>query len=121
VRVCQNPFIEIPFADSSFDAVVSTYAFHHLSDQAKRKAIVEMKRVLRDGGRIAIGDVMFANQIALQQALATYEWLEQEYFVTIDTLAEMLAEEGLTMEAEQVSKVAWVIWAVKQKDKILER
>src|SRR5437879_9730042 len=42
----------IPFPDRSFDRVVAVVAFHHMEDQDR--ALVEMRRVLRDSGRIVI-------------------------------------------------------------------
>jgi ubiquinone/menaquinone biosynthesis C-methylase UbiE len=49
----------LPFADESFDVVVSNYCLHELDDEAKRRALQEIQRVLRSRGRLAIGDMMF--------------------------------------------------------------
>ena len=46
----------LPHPDGSFDHVVSTLAFHHLTRQEKREALSEAFRVLRPGGRIHIAD-----------------------------------------------------------------
>ncbi|MBI2112450.1 class I SAM-dependent methyltransferase [Candidatus Woesearchaeota archaeon] len=48
---------ELPYPDSSFDDVISTEAFHHYHHQ--EKALSEMKRVCKQGGRIIIVDVDF--------------------------------------------------------------
>lgn len=48
---------ELPYEDESFDVVLSTLFFHHLSDQAKLRSAEEMRRVLRPAGRVVIGDV----------------------------------------------------------------
>lgn len=48
---------ELPYADQSFDAVLSTLFFHHLTDEAKRQTAAELVRVLKPGGRIVVGDV----------------------------------------------------------------
>jgi ubiquinone/menaquinone biosynthesis C-methylase UbiE len=49
----------LPLADASVDAVLSNYCFHHLRDSDKRRALAEVRRVLRPGGRLVFGDVMF--------------------------------------------------------------
>jgi SAM-dependent methyltransferase len=48
---------ELPYEDESFDVVLSTLFFHHLSDQAKLDSAEEVRRVLRPAGRVVIGDV----------------------------------------------------------------
>jgi ubiquinone/menaquinone biosynthesis C-methylase UbiE len=47
----------LPYADASFDLVLSTLFFHHLPDEAKRSTAVELVRVLRPGGRLVVGDL----------------------------------------------------------------
>lgn len=51
--------ISLPLVDESADLVVSNYCFHHLSDQDKHQALAEARRVLRPGGRLVFGDMMF--------------------------------------------------------------
>jgi SAM-dependent methyltransferase len=48
---------DLPYEDESFDVVLSTLFFHHLTDQAKLRSAEEVRRVLRPGGRLVIGDV----------------------------------------------------------------
>jgi ubiquinone/menaquinone biosynthesis C-methylase UbiE len=47
----------LPYADASFDVVLSTLFFHHLPDGAKRDTAAELMRVLRRGGRLVVGDI----------------------------------------------------------------
>lgn len=47
----------LPYADASFDIVLSTLFFHHLPDDAKRQSAAELVRVLRPGGRVVVGDL----------------------------------------------------------------
>jgi len=47
----------LPYADASFDLVVSTLFFHHLPDDAKRQTAAELVRMLRPGGRLVVGDL----------------------------------------------------------------
>src|ERR1700752_545031 len=53
----------LPFADDSFDVVVSSLAIHNIRGRAGReKAIDEAVRVLRPGGRLMIADVRATRQ-----------------------------------------------------------
>jgi SAM-dependent methyltransferase len=47
---------DLPYDARSFDVVVSTLFFHHLTDEAKADAAEEIRRVLRLGGRVLIAD-----------------------------------------------------------------
>jgi SAM-dependent methyltransferase len=47
----------LPYADESFDAVVSTLTFHHLTPDQQARTLAEVRRVLRPGGRLVIADL----------------------------------------------------------------
>lgn len=47
----------LPFADSSFDGVVSAFFFHHVPLELKRRSLQEVTRVLRPGGRMVVADI----------------------------------------------------------------
>lgn len=55
-------FLAIPYLDHSFDFIVTSYAFRHLSEEQKQLAIDEMKRVLKPQGRIALLDLMYMDE-----------------------------------------------------------
>lgn len=46
----------LPFPDGSFDRVVSSLLFHHLTLDGKREALAEVRRVLRPDGVLHIAD-----------------------------------------------------------------
>lgn len=45
---------ELPFADSSFDAIVSAYAMDHVGSDGARRALAEAHRVLEPGGEFLL-------------------------------------------------------------------
>ncbi|CAN5627128.1 hypothetical protein BH20ACT17_BH20ACT17_17740 [soil metagenome] len=47
---------ELPLDSDSVDAVVTSLVLHHLSTDAKRRALTEIARVLRPGGRLHVAD-----------------------------------------------------------------
>lgn len=51
--------VSLPLVDGIADLVVSNYCFHHVDDAGKRRALQEALRVLRPGGRLIFGDMMF--------------------------------------------------------------
>ena len=52
----QGMAYELPYADSSFDRVVSSLMFHHLATQEKHQTMKEVFRVLRPGGSFWVVD-----------------------------------------------------------------
>jgi SAM-dependent methyltransferase len=62
---------DLPYANKSFDAVVTRFSFHHFMDP--KKCLEEMVRVCRPGGRVVICDVYTTSA---EQA-AEYDRLEK--------------------------------------------
>jgi len=48
---------ELPYPPEKFDAVVSTFFFHHIHFELKKKVLAEVARVLKPGGRFIVVDV----------------------------------------------------------------
>jgi SAM-dependent methyltransferase len=76
----------LPFADASFDLVLSSLAIHNIADRTGREqAIDEAVRVLTPGGRLLIADILAA-----------------------DAYARRLREHG--MQSVAVRGLGWRIW-----------
>jgi SAM-dependent methyltransferase len=48
---------QLPYAYHSFDCAVSTFFFHHIEFTLKQRALAELRRTVKPGGRIVIVDV----------------------------------------------------------------
>ena len=58
VEIHDGNMMKLPFADASFDVIVSSWAIHNLYKvEDRKKALLEIARVLRPSGRIAILDI----------------------------------------------------------------
>lgn len=69
-------------AGERFDAILSTYALHHFADAEKRALFARLRRLLRPGGVLCVGDVAFetrAQQDACR-AKAGDEWDGDEFY-----------------------------------------
>jgi arsenite methyltransferase len=56
---------KLPFADNSFDVVLSSWALHNIYDAASREtALREIVRVMKPGARLAIVDIRHTAQYA---------------------------------------------------------
>lgn len=47
---------KLPFADKSFDRVISSLVIHHLTTEQKQEAFQEFRRILKTGGEVHIAD-----------------------------------------------------------------
>jgi len=63
IKLIKTSAAKLPFNDSSFDVIVSSLVFHHLSLETKRLAITEIKRVLKKEGRFLLVDFGKANRL----------------------------------------------------------
>jgi ubiquinone/menaquinone biosynthesis C-methylase UbiE len=79
----------LPFADASFDAIVSSIALHHTT---VRKAVPEMVRVLKPGGRLAVADMSRNVRWESGLGLLILPLMAVYYLVTKRSIAMMRAE-----------------------------
>jgi ubiquinone/menaquinone biosynthesis C-methylase UbiE len=63
---------DLPYTDSSFDRVLSSLMFHHLTRENKVRSLTEVYRILRNGGEIHIAD--FGKPQNLLMRVASYPW-----------------------------------------------
>jgi len=70
IRLMEGDAQDLPFADRSFDTVVCTYALCGVPDDAR--AVSEMSRVLRPGGRLILVD-------HIRSSVAPIFWLQRVY------------------------------------------
>ncbi len=84
----------LPFADGTFDVVVTRYSFHHL--QRPAAALAEMKRVCRAGGRIVVIDATpRADAQDVYDRMETLRDPSHASALTLDQLRSLGAEAGL--------------------------
>jgi ubiquinone/menaquinone biosynthesis C-methylase UbiE len=124
VPVLEGQFLHLPVADGAFDAVVSSYAFHHLTDAAKVAGAREMLRALRPGGMLVLGDIAWADAGAREAMIRRFaaagkqdlvKEIEEEYYPTVGVLTAIFAAEGCALYLEQLTDWVWVLAARKRR------
>ena len=74
-----GPAEELPFADASFDLIVTRYSAHHWLEL--RRALDQCARVLTPGGTLVVIDVLAPESPLLDTVLQTVELLRDESHV----------------------------------------
>lgn len=107
-------FLKLPFENGSFDRIVTTYAFHHLTDSEKAFALKEMLRVLKHSGEIVIGDMMFKNDDSRAQFVESLSEemkgaVDDEYYTNIEQFGDVIEAHGLRYSVEKVDTLLHII------------
>jgi SAM-dependent methyltransferase len=89
---------DLPYLDQSFDVVLTNLMFHHLDLAEKRKAVAEIARVLKTGGRY----------VSAEFGPRARNWVEGRLSKGEYTLyPSHLAEAGMTVQHEELSPFVW--------------
>lgn len=79
VQLDEGMAYALPYADGSFDVVVSTLTFHHLTPEQEERALAEVRRVLRRGGRLVIADLTLPHNRLMRLAQRLHVALRQRH------------------------------------------
>ncbi|KAF0821084.1 SAM-dependent methyltransferase YrrT [Bacillus sp. ZZV12-4809] len=130
-EIARSKLPDVPLLNGDFldfqvngpaDALVSTYAFHHLEDAEKAEAIKKYSSLLSKGGKVIFADTLFKseevkqdfiNEAKVNHFLSLAQDLETEYYTTIPVLKEIFQSNGFSVQFKQLNRFVWLIYAVK--------
>jgi putative AdoMet-dependent methyltransferase len=114
-------FLDVPLEESEMvDAIVSTYAFHHLTLAEKSEALRIMRSVLKPKGVIIFADTCYADMAGknfiLQKVKKEQKWnllrdLETEYYEFIEDMRNLFLQHGFQVRFEQLNPFVWLMAA----------
>ncbi len=125
-KLAQRRLVNVPIHDGDFlhfevpiqqvDSIVSTYAFHHLTDDEKRMAALRFNSLLSIRGKVVFADTVFVDQDAKEKAIRKAQ-IEQrfnlaqdlatEYYTTIPEMKRIFQEAGFEIEFAQCNAYVW--------------
>ncbi|MFF2481964.1 class I SAM-dependent methyltransferase [Paenibacillus sp. NPDC058071] len=115
-------FLQFPPLPAKVDTIVSTYAFHHLTDGEKDAAIELYGRLLGPGGKIVFADTAYRDdeeRKAIQDSAreAGYDQLLNdlltEYYTTLDVLEKAFTRYGFSVDFSRLNRYVWLMDATK--------
>lgn len=117
-------FLTLDFPDSSFDAVVSGAALHHLPDAWKLPAMLNVARMLKPGGQLILRDVVFVlnegetPEMCFERLVNSMETMKMEVarhvakeFSTYDWIMDgILARAGFQIVSKTVQGASFIVY-----------
>lgn len=101
-----------------FDAVVSTYAVHHLTEERKAILFERIRAALAEAGRAVFGDLMVENATERERLLAKHAHddsvagaIREEFFWDLAWAVPELERLGFSVETRRFSELSWGVVA----------
>jgi putative AdoMet-dependent methyltransferase len=113
--------LAIPYMDNQFDFVVTSFAFHHITNEQQVLALDEMRRVLKSHGRICIADLMFENESAkdlyMKECTANgrtdlLTTLQDQHYAICSSLLTWFDENGYITKHMKLNELLYIVYAV---------
>lgn len=120
--VSDGDFLDFPDPPFSPDTIVSSYAFHHLTNDEKREAVRRYGKMLAKHGKIVFADTVFKDRdsyiSAIQDAknrgfYQLAEDLETEHYPTISEIETIFTSEHFSIAFQKHNDFVWVMEAAK--------
>ncbi len=115
-------FMAFPTPTKPVQTIVSTYAFHHLTDEEKEIAIHKYSQLLGQNDKIVFADTAFKDEnarIEMHEKVKAKGYfnllqdLQTEYYTTIPVLKELFQKHGFRVVFTQLNDFVWLMEAIK--------
>ncbi|GGB49569.1 class I SAM-dependent methyltransferase [Fictibacillus barbaricus] len=116
-------FLSFPKFDQEIDTIVSTYAFHHLTDAEKDAAVRQYSQLLKKDGKIVFADTAYLHEddkkerhekVKSQGYLNLLKDLQTEYYTTLGVLEDIFKKYDFDVSFEKLNEYVWLMEAVKK-------
>lgn len=79
-----------------YDFIIATYSLHHLTNKKKINLIHSLFKLLKEDGKIIIGDVAFKTLLELNLCKVNCgdEWDDEEYYFIYDEISKLIPYEN---------------------------
>ncbi|UCZ51906.1 class I SAM-dependent methyltransferase [Bacillus shivajii] len=122
-EILSGDFLHFPLPEEEVQTIVSTYAFHHLTDDEKQQAANLYSKMLNSGHKVVFADTMFINEDEKQEIIQNAkekrflnlaEDLKTEYYTTIPFLTEIFEQANFEVSFQSMNKFVWILEATKR-------
>ncbi|KGX88232.1 class I SAM-dependent methyltransferase [Pontibacillus litoralis] len=119
----EGDFLQFATPQVPVHSIVSSYAFHHLTDEEKEQAMKLYANILPEEGVVVFADTVFESEKAkkhsIERAIAAYHHdladdLATEYYSDIPTLTDICRNQGFDVTFQQLNTYVWLMVAKKR-------
>jgi len=112
-----------PLPNEEINSIVSSYVFHHLTDDEKMSAIKQYSNLLKAGGKIIFADTMFNSEESFQKEIDKADKLgyielrddlNREYYPQVSVMKNIFETNGFDVSFEQYNDFVWIVEAIKK-------
>lgn len=123
IKTVDGDLLQFEASIESVDAIVSSYVFHHLTDDEKGEALKKYSEILSSKGKVIFADTAFTTedakkaQIEKERSRAFHhvaDDLEREYYTTIPILKKLFNHAGFQVIFTQMNDFVWLMDATKK-------
>jgi putative AdoMet-dependent methyltransferase len=123
ISINDGDFLDFQWPSQTINTIVSTYAFHHLTDEEKGIAIAKYGNYLQKGDKIVFADTAFESTEAYEDIVEKSreqgyhnlaDDLVREYYTTLGVLEKLFIENRFSVTFSRCNEFVWVMEAVKQ-------
>jgi len=122
-EIIDGDLLQFDIENKEVNAFVSSFVFHHLTDEEKGEALKVYASLLPAGGKVVFADTAFITEDAKQAQIKkerdrgynnVADDLEREYYTTIPTLTELFEKAGFQTRFSKMNDYVWIMDATKK-------
>lgn len=123
INVIDGDLLQFNIDCEKIDAMVSSYVFHHLTDEEKGEALKAYAKLLPTNGKVVFADTAFITEDAKKTQIEkerkrefhhVADDLEREYYTTIPVLTELFHDAGFEVIFTKMNDFVWLMDATKK-------
>ncbi len=122
-EIIDGDLLQFEIGKSHVDSIVSSFVFHHLTDEEKGMALKLYSALLKENGKVVFADTAFITEEAKQDQIKkersrnfhnVADDLEREYYTAIPILTKLFEEAGFQAHFSKMNDYVWIMDATKK-------
>lgn len=122
IKIQDGDLLAFNTKEVQIDSIVSSYVFHHLTDEEKGAALKKYAQLLSVHGKVVFADTVFISEHAKQAQIHkerargfhnVADDLEREYYTTVPALKNLCLAAGFEVTFRQLNDYVWLMDATK--------